>query len=341
MKWVELKSKVRHLLLSRNLANPNIRLNALNNLEELFKNYFPEVIADPHTLLNYDKNRFKELVSKRKKLNSAESSVINNFYQLFENSSISNAKATIAAPQNIFVENECKISKEPINNKLVSIAELLSELLIKKFKIIPSYTFESKNNWLLNSPSKEIHKNRWQEISQVYSELVEKKHDLDRILEDFPNQIHHGSQRIDIWFENPINVAIEFDETQHFNQFRFSTLKYYTDPVVYSFDVSIYKTLSNAKIVKPGTSGFQKLRTFDPLFPEMLAGEKQDNRPRQRAFRDYLKDITPVIMGFNPTIRISYKTTNGKIKGFSELDIASVRDYLIRNNYIDKIKLAK
>jgi len=103
MKWIELKSKVRQLLLSRNLANPNIRLNALNNLEDLFKSYFPEVISDPHTLLKYDKNRFKELVSKRKKLNSAESSVINNFYQILENHApdAGNIRSTISTKTRI------------------------------------------------------------------------------------------------------------------------------------------------------------------------------------------------------------------------------------------------
>jgi len=164
---------------------------------------------------------------------------------------------------------------------------------------------------------------------------------LDKVLEDFSDQINYGSQRIDIWFNNPFNFAVEFDETQHFNQFRFITLKYYNDKNYYSFDLNIYKTTANAKKVKPGISGFQKLRSFDPLFPEMLDGEKQDNRPRQRAFRDYLKDITPVLKGYNPTLRISYKTTNDNIKDFSQADIECIREYIIKNNNLEKLKLAE
>jgi len=97
---------------------------------------------------------------------------------------------------------------------------------------------------------------KWQDISQVYSELVEHKYGLDKMLEDFSDQINYGSQRIDVWFNNPFNFAVEFDETQHFNQFRYMTLKYYTDKNYYSFDLNIYKTTANSKKVKPGTSGF-------------------------------------------------------------------------------------
>lgn len=66
----------------------------------------------------------------------------------------------------------------------------------------------------------------------------------------------------------------------------------------------------------PQTSGFYKLRSQDYLFPPMYESEKQDNRLRQRAFRDFLKDIVPVKLGYNPTVRISSKVTNNRIKDF-------------------------
>lgn len=337
MKWIELKSKIRQLLLSRNLSNPNIRLNALDNLESLFKNYYKDVITDPKVLLRYGKTNFKEKISKIKKLNSAESSIINNIFQFLEGSVSENSNVIIS-------ENE-KESVEVVNktnsNKLSPIADIVKELLKEKFRTEPNYSLEITKSWLKNSPFKELHKIKWNEISKVYSDLVENKYKLDEVLEEFASQINYGSQRIDIWFNSPFNFAVEFDESQHFNQFRYSTLKYYSGTNYYSFDLELYKSTAKLKSVKPGTSGFQKLKSFDPLFPEILDGNKQDNRLRQRAFRDYLKDITPVIKRFNQTIRISFKTTNENIKAFSDNDLKCVRDYIISNKFLDKIKLSE
>jgi len=91
MTWYELKHRVIQILLSRNLADPSIRINALNNLEGIFSSHFPSIINNPFVILNYDKNEFKNKISEHKinkTLNSAESSVINNFYQLLSGNSI-------------------------------------------------------------------------------------------------------------------------------------------------------------------------------------------------------------------------------------------------------------
>lgn len=117
----------------------------------------------------------------------------------------------------------------------------------------------------------------------------------------------------------------EFDESQHFNQFRLATLEWYAQPSTNSFDVEQYRALSGARVVKPGTSRFHALGSFDPLFPPMYKEEKQDNRDRQRAFRDFLKDITLTLKNLNPTLRISYKTTNGKKTDFDSADVDAAR----------------
>ncbi|MBI9036650.1 MAG: 30S ribosomal protein THX [Bacteroidales bacterium] len=81
----ELKEKVIKLLSDKNLAKPNIRLNALNKLVEILKSDFETIYNKPLLLLKIEKNEFKEKVSQIKKLNSAESSIINNFYKILEN----------------------------------------------------------------------------------------------------------------------------------------------------------------------------------------------------------------------------------------------------------------
>jgi hypothetical protein len=84
MNWLEIKNSIRKDLNSRGLSNPNIRLNALDNLEEILKKHFPEYIQNPQVKFKeIDKNELKTKIAKFKsngKLNSAESSVINEIY---------------------------------------------------------------------------------------------------------------------------------------------------------------------------------------------------------------------------------------------------------------------
>jgi hypothetical protein len=84
MKWLEIKSSIKNDLKTRGLSNPNIRLNALDNLEEILKRNFPEYLVNPTEKFGkIDKDDLKEKISKFKsnrKLNSAESSIINEIY---------------------------------------------------------------------------------------------------------------------------------------------------------------------------------------------------------------------------------------------------------------------
>ena len=202
-------------------------------------------------------------------------------------------------------------------NKLLPIARLISGLLQERFKQEAKYSFEQSFDWLINSPDKVFHYLKWSVISEVYSSLVDNRFKLDERINEYSAEINFGLQRIDIWFESPYNLIVEFDEDQHFNQFRLITLTHYNEYSKCLFDLEHYKNLSAEKIAKPGTSGFQKLKRFDPLFPEMSIGEKQDNRHRQRAFRDFIKDISSITHCDNPIIRISYKITNGRKTNFN------------------------
>ena len=84
MKWFEIKNSIKNDLKSRGLSNPNIRLNALDNLEEIFKRNFSEYLDNPAEKFGkIDKNELKKKISRFKsnqKLNSAESSIINEIY---------------------------------------------------------------------------------------------------------------------------------------------------------------------------------------------------------------------------------------------------------------------
>ncbi|CAK7029727.1 hypothetical protein [Tissierella sp.] len=224
-------------------------------------------------------------------------------------------------------------------SKLLPIAELIKQLLELEFKEEAKYTLESKKDWLLNIPDKDLYNEFWEEISDVYSGLVDDKWTLDDKLDYKSNLMKNGMARIDIWFEEPYNFICEFDEKQHFNQYRLITLKRGYQNSMFSFDYNSYYDLSSKSIVNPGKSGFHKLKSKDILFPEVIKGDKQDNRIRQRAFRDYLKDIVPVKLGYNPTVRISYQVTNNRIKGFTEEDLENIKKYLYDNCVFNDLEL--
>ena len=131
----------------------------------------------------------------------------------------------------------------------------------------------------------------------------------------------------------PFNFAIEFDEKQHFNQFRKITLDFYSK-IKIKYPLNLYKQLNDNIKINPGNSGFTKLKSNDILFPEILAEEKQDNRIRQRSFRDFMKDLLPVEHGYSPTLRIPYHVTNKNISNFTDIELINIEKYLIDNDLI-------
>lgn len=82
--WLTIKNSIIESLLSRGLASPNIRMNALNRIEDILKTNMPQYIINPlESFSKVEKNHFKEMIAKYKengKLNTAESSIINEFY---------------------------------------------------------------------------------------------------------------------------------------------------------------------------------------------------------------------------------------------------------------------
>ena len=160
-------------------------------------------------------------------------------------------------------------------HKLEPIAEKIAEILNDKFNIKINFTFEYKPDWLRTYPQKEDSKKNWNKIKQVYSILTNNKYDLDKQMNNLTQKDFNKTQAFDIWFGAPCNFAVEFDENQHFNQFRKLTLDFY-DKKNIGFDLKTYKDYNN-KIINAGKSGFTKLKSKDPLFPELLEGKKHAN----------------------------------------------------------------
>jgi hypothetical protein len=238
---------------------------------------------------------------------------------------------TIDYPERYVKQDKSKQIDPIISNsnneqhKLKPIADLIIKILKEKTGIDTYYVLEYKPTWLLTYPTlNTLNKN--QQIQKVYEALTNKKIDIRQVIQRLEPKQKSQKQSFDIWIAEPFNFAVEFDESQHFNQFRLKTLKYYQDFKV-NFSVPDYQNYNQTEI-KASTSGFAKLKSKDPLFPPMLPGEKQDNRIRQRAFRDFLKDILPLENDFNPTLRIPYHLTNKKIKDFTDEDLQQIGVYV-------------
>ncbi len=84
MTWFEIKVSIKNDLMSRELKDPRIRLNALESIEKILKNYFPEYLKNPDEKFKIiGKDKLKKEIARFKsnqKLNSAESSIINEIY---------------------------------------------------------------------------------------------------------------------------------------------------------------------------------------------------------------------------------------------------------------------
>lgn len=83
MNWVTLKETIRCDLLGRNLKDPKIRLRALDKIERILIEFYPEYITDTENISAVDKNVFKRQIEAKKggPLNSAEKCVINDIYR--------------------------------------------------------------------------------------------------------------------------------------------------------------------------------------------------------------------------------------------------------------------
>ena len=86
MKWEIIKKSIVDDLQSRGLKDPGRRMSALEKIEALMRQYFPEYIESPEELKYVEKETFKYMLAKKKGyvLNGAEKSIVNEiYYRLF------------------------------------------------------------------------------------------------------------------------------------------------------------------------------------------------------------------------------------------------------------------
>lgn len=144
--------------------------------------------------------------------------------------------------------------------------------------------------WLLR-PGKIECSRLWPVVQQIYAELQHQE------LPEFapPREWRH----VDAVLTTPAGETfiLEFDETQHFNHYRRTTLERYPAGAATRFDHLAWIGRCDAKRrLRGGRWGEPK--------PPLFTGE--NGRHRQRAFRDALADLLPPLHGLGPTLRIAY-----------------------------------
>ena len=148
---------------------------------------------------------------------------------------------------------------------------------------------DSKPDWL-QRPGKQECGSEWDRISRIYAELTDltlpktmpprEWREIDAVL-----LVRGSAPRI-----------LEFDERQHFNAYRATTLSQYSGLEV-AFGIDAWLSASKPK---RGSGVYGSGKPRPPLFP----GEH--GRHRQRAFRDALCDILAPLNGYAPTLQIAH-----------------------------------
>ncbi len=224
--------------------------------------------------------------------------------------------------------------------KLWPVASLIAGMLEKAFGIPAVFRLDAPLEELPLSPEKRIFKNTWPLIAEAYASITDQRWALEERLEQCRGQLPTGPAQADIYFEHPYSMIVEFDEKQHFSQFRLKTLlleRVY--PALVNLDWPAYLNHCRQRFIQPGISGFQKIKTYDPLFPDIYPGQKQNNRPRQRALRDLMKDLLPMEMPLNPTLRISYLESGAVIRNFGQSEIDAIEQSLILRGFPESLKI--
>jgi hypothetical protein len=127
------------------------------------------------------------------------------------------------------------------------------------------------------------------EVKRIYKQL-------DGVLDDFPNNIGQWDLRVGA-------VAIELDEERHFNRYRLRTLKSTVYSKLPRFPLSSYRSYCDQRerecLATASHGGYWSnlscIRQFGPKSPEGELTPPGSPRWKQRAFYDFLKDLSPII----------------------------------------------
>ena len=103
----------------------------------------------------------------------------------------------------------------------------------------------------------------------------------------------------DAYFPEPYHFIFEFDELQHFTEYRQRTFQFYPANIPLAYVPQKYRQFCQQHHVAALAKGPERFRRPTTDFPY------ENGRAAQRAFFDTFRDWLPPLHGLNPTLRLA------------------------------------
>ena len=146
-------------------------------------------------------------------------------------------------------------------------------------------------DWLRNKPRRE-------DFGEYYDALIALYTALEGDWEGTTAKTD-GYLTPDAYFPEPYHFIFEFDELQHFTQFRERTFQFYPANIKIAYAPQKYRQFCQQHHTAALAKGPDRFRRHTADFPYT------NGRAAQRAFFDTFRDWLPPLHGLNPTLRIS------------------------------------
>ena len=145
--------------------------------------------------------------------------------------------------------------------------------------------------WLRNKPSLENFAEHYDAVTALYTELHGDSEGTKAKAD--------GYLIPDAYFPEPYHFIFEFDELQHFTEYRERTFRFYPEDVPLAYAPQKYKQFCQQHHIAALAKGPERFRRPTADFPYA------NGRAAQRAFFDTFRDWLPPLHGLNPTVRLA------------------------------------
>ena len=146
-------------------------------------------------------------------------------------------------------------------------------------------------DWLRNKPRREDFGEHYDAVMALYTEL-------DGVWENTTAKTD-GYLTPDAYFPEPYHFIFEFDELQHFTQYREQTFRFYSENIRLGYELQKYRQFCQQHRTAALAKGPDRFRRRTADFPYT------NGRAAQRAFFDTFRDWLPPLHGLNPTVRLT------------------------------------
>ena len=146
-------------------------------------------------------------------------------------------------------------------------------------------------DWLRNKPNPDHFGKHYDAVMALYNELEGNWHGTTAKA--------NGYLIPDAYFPEPYHFIFEFDELQHFTEYRHRTFQFYPENIPLAYVPQKYRQFCQQHYVAALAKGPERFRRHTADFPYT------NGRAAQRAFFDTFRDWLPPLHGLNPTVRLA------------------------------------